>query len=89
MAQVTVTPHLARHVPCPPRTIAGATVLDVLEGYFAEQPLVRAYVLDDQGALRKHVVVFVDGQQLVDRGDLAQPVSESASVYIMQALSGG
>jgi molybdopterin synthase sulfur carrier subunit len=89
MAQVTLTPHLARHVPCPPRTVAGATVRDVLEAYFTDEPLVRAYVLDDQGALRKHVVIFVDGQQLISRGDLAQPVSESASLYIMQALSGG
>ena len=89
MAQVTLTSHLARHVPCPPRTVAGSTVHDVLEAYFAEEPRVRGYVLDDQGALRKHVVIFVDGQQLTNRGDLGQPVSETASLYIMQALSGG
>jgi sulfur-carrier protein len=89
MAQVTLTPHLARHVDCPPRAVPGATVRAVLEAYFAGAPLVRSYVLDDQGALRKHVVIFVDGQQLVSRGDLDQPVSEGASLYIMQALSGG
>jgi hypothetical protein len=89
MAQVTLTSHLARHVPCPPRAVAGGTVRDVLEAYFAEEPRVRGYVLDDQGALRKHVVIFVDGQQLTNRGDLGQPVSETASLYIMQALSGG
>jgi sulfur-carrier protein len=89
MAQVTLTPHLARHIPCPPRAVEGGTVRDVLEAYFTAEPLVRGYVLDDQGVLRKHVVIFVDGQQLVSRGDLGQPVSESASIYIMQALSGG
>lgn len=89
MAQVTLTPHLARHVPCPPRAVAGGTVREVLEAYFVEEPKVRAYVLDDQGALRKHVIVFVDGQQLVNRGDLGQSVGESASIYVMQALSGG
>ena len=89
MAQVTLTPQLARHVPCPPRVVKGSTVRDVLDAYFAEEPKVRGYVLDDQAALRKHVVIFIDGQQLTNRGDLGQTVGESASIYIMQALSGG
>jgi hypothetical protein len=89
MAQVTLTPQLARHVPSPPRAVPAATVREALDAYFADAPLVRGYVLDEQGALRKHVVIFVDGQQLISRADLDQPLSETASLYIMQALSGG
>jgi sulfur-carrier protein len=38
-------------------------------------------VLDEQGALRHHVVIFVNGQQLKQRGDLGEAVDDSASVY--------
>jgi sulfur-carrier protein len=89
MPRVTFTQNLTKHVPCPPRDVVGRTVREVLDRYFAEEPKVRGYVLDEQGALRKHVVVFVDGAQLRDRTNLAEEVSEGASIYVMQALSGG
>jgi len=80
---------LQRHVEAPEATVEGRTVSQVLDGYFRDHPGVRRYVLDDQGALRKHMVVFVDGQQVDDRTSLADPVGASAEVYVMQALSGG
>ncbi|HUH03637.1 MAG TPA: MoaD/ThiS family protein [Kofleriaceae bacterium] len=89
MAQVSFTKNLQRHVACPTVTAAGATVREVLEAAFAENPRVRSYVLDDQGALRKHMAVFVNGEQIVDRVTLGDAVPEGAEIYIMQALSGG
>jgi molybdopterin synthase sulfur carrier subunit len=56
---------------------------------FREQPRARTYVLDDQGALRRHMTIFVDGAQLVDRAGLSDPVGPSSEVHVMQALSGG
>jgi hypothetical protein len=46
-------------------------------------------VLDDQSGLRKHVTVFVDGRMIRDRGRLSDPVAETSTVYVFQALSGG
>ena len=46
-------------------------------------------VLDEQGAVRHHVAIFVDGQAIRDKRDLAVPLAPAAEVYIMQALSGG
>lgn len=89
MAEVTFTPNLRRHVDCPTVEVPGATVREVLDRVFADNPRLRGYVLDDQGALRKHMVVFIDGQQLVDRDRLADPVGPDAELYVMQALSGG
>lgn len=89
MAQVTFTQSLERHVPCPPREVPGHTVRDALEVYFAAEPRVRGYILDEQGALRRHVVIFVDGQQVQDREGLGDAIGDSASIYVMQALSGG
>lgn len=89
MAEVVFTPNLRRHVDCPTVQVPGATVAEVLARVFADNPRLRGYVLDDQGALRKHMVVFVDGAQLVDRDRLGDPVGPAAEIYVMQALSGG
>jgi hypothetical protein len=61
----------------------------VLDGVFAANPRLRGYVLDDQGALRRHMMVFVDGQQIEDRERLSDPVRPVSEIYVMQALSGG
>jgi molybdopterin synthase sulfur carrier subunit len=87
--RVSFTSHLGRHVACPEETVPGATVRQALEAYFARHPGVRRYVLDEQAALRRHVVVFVGGEQARDRDGLADAVAEDAEVYVMQALSGG
>ena len=89
MAEVVFTPNLRRHVECPTTAAAGATVAEVLAAIFGDNPRLRTYVLDDQGALRKHMMIFVDGHQLVDRERLSDPVGPSAEIYVMQALSGG
>ena len=89
MARVTFTQNLQRHVQCPPTEAAGVTVREVLERVFAQNERARGYVLDDQGAARKHVVVFVDGEQIRDREHLRDSVRPNSEIYIMQALSGG
>jgi sulfur-carrier protein len=89
MARVTFTDNLKRHVSCPSLEVGGATVREILEEAFAIEPRLRSYVLNDQGGLRRHVVVFVDGAQIEDRRMLSDPVSAAADVYVMQALSGG
>ena len=89
MADVAFTPNLQRHVECPRREAAGGTVREVLDGVFADNPRLRGYVVDERGALRKHMIVFIDGRQIVDRERLSDPVEPRSEIYVMQALSGG
>lgn len=89
MAMVTFTPNLQRHIACPPVDVSGATVRDVLRAALAGNGQALGYILDDQGALRKHMAIFVDGQLIRDRTALSDPVADTSSVLIMQALSGG
>ena len=89
MARVTFTPNIQRHVQCPPTDMPGSTVRAVLEGVFDANERARGYVLDDQGALRKHMIIFVDGAQIKDRVALSDAVGATGEVYVMQALSGG
>lgn len=89
MAKVAFTDNIQRHVSCPPTEAPGRTVRQVLEHVFALNPLARRYILDDQQALRRHMLVFVDGVLVRDRTGLSDPVGEQSSVYVFQALSGG
>src|SRR4029078_10901633 len=52
MVRVTFTPTLQRHIACPPVEVKAATVREALESAFAGNARARAYVLDDQSALR-------------------------------------
>ncbi len=89
MPRVVFTSNLQRHVRCPETEVAAGTLRTVLAQVFAAQPQARGYVLDEQGHLRKHVTVFVDGQRVNDRERLDNAVGESSEVYVMQALTGG
>lgn len=89
MVRVVFPAVLARHVACPPIEVAGASVRSALDAAFAVRPDLRGYVLDDQGALRQHMAVFVDGAPLRDRRNLSDAIAADSSLDILQALSGG
>ncbi len=89
MTRVTFTANIQRHLPCPPADVSGRTVREVLDAVFAQNPKARGYVLDDQGAVRHHMQIFVGGAQVRDRTALSDEVPAGAELFIMQALSGG
>ena len=85
----SAAPSVRRHANRGQVMPAGRTVAEVLERVFSSNPRARGYILDDQGMLRKHVTVFVDGRMVADRERLTDPVAPGGEIYIMQALSGG
>ena len=89
MPRVVFTENIQRHVACPPTEVVGHTVREALDAVFVTNARARGYVLDEHGAVRKHMIVFVDGAMIRDRQSLGDPVSPDAEVYVMQALSGG
>ena len=89
MPIVHFTANLSRLTSAPSASVEGATVGVALDGVFGRYPLLRGYVLDDQGAVRRHVVVFVDGAAIQDRVGLSDAVRPDSEIYVMQALSGG
>ncbi len=89
MPTVRFTDNIQRHVSCPPAEAGGETVRAVLEAVFRENERARGYILDDQGAVRHHMVIFVNGRPIRDRRGLSDPVPPDAEVFVMQALSGG
>ena len=89
MATVRFTQNIQRHLACPTREVAGATIRDVLDAYFRLHLQARGYVLDDQSRLRQHMAIFIDGTQIRDREHLSDLVPPDAVIDLVQALSGG
>lgn len=89
MAKIAFTPQLALHIDCPAQTEVTGTLREALEDIFSKVPKSRGYLLDDQGAVRKHVAIFVNGQLLRQPQQLDIPLTDACDVYVMQALSGG
>lgn len=89
MAEVIFTPNIQRHVACPVTHADGTTVREVLDAVFAGNVRARGYVLDDQGGLRRHMSIYLNGALLKDRIALSDPVTPASRIYVFQALSGG
>ena len=89
MARVAFTANLQRHLACPVASVPGSTVRCVLDRVFADHPRLRGYVLDDQGRLRRHVVIYRNGERVADRITLGDAVADADEIYVFQALSGG
>ena len=90
MPTVVVTPHLRRFFDLPDRIeVEGETVAAVLAALDAQWPGLAFYVTDEQGRLRQHVAIWVNGRRVEDREGLADAVAPDGQVTILQALSGG
>lgn len=89
MPNVSFTSALQRFLPAPSAEVDGATVGEALARVFAANAKLRGYVLDDQGALRRHVSVYVNGAAIRDRARLSDPVCSHDEIYVVQALTGG
>jgi hypothetical protein len=89
MPRVCFTPQLRRFTATPEVDSPATTLRAALEDAFAVNPVLRGYVLDDQGHVRANVVIFIDGRRSTDRIALTEPLAADSTVHVLQALSGG
>ncbi|MBO9680146.1 MAG: MoaD/ThiS family protein [Acidovorax sp.] len=89
MPHVEFAPALTRHVPCAPQQVAAPTLRAALDRALDAAPALRSYVLDEQGAVRRHVAVFVNARQIASRSALDIPLEDGDRVVVIQALTGG
>jgi molybdopterin synthase sulfur carrier subunit len=89
MAHLHFTAWLRDQVPDAPLRADGDTVGAALASAFTQVPHIRGYLLDDQGRLRKHVCIFVDGRRLPREATLSQRIGPDSKLHVIQALSGG
>ena len=66
-------------------TLEGATVAEVLRALEREHPGVKGWILDERGAIRDHVNVFVNR----DYGREDTAVDTNDRLHVIPAISGG
>ena len=64
----------------------GVTLSEVLADLDRRYPGIRFRMIDEQDAIRRHIRIFVNGEQV---RALDAPLENSDEVFIVQALSGG
>jgi sulfur-carrier protein len=89
MPNVHFSSHFEKHIKLGSVVVEGDVLSKALESIFMAQPALRSYVLDDQGCVRRHVMIFLDDQPIRDRKHLSDPVAPTSEIYVFQALSGG
>lgn len=93
MPTVRYTKHLARFFPDLANhsqlNIPGSTVAEVVANLDHVYPGLAAYIIDERGALRKHVNIFIDDELIHDRQSLQDAITKNDRLFIFQALSGG
>lgn len=89
MAHLVFTQQLARFTEVPDITTPATSLREALEAAFIHNPRLRTYVLDEQGHLRFHVVIFIDGRRVQDRVHLNDVLQPDSRIHVLQALSGG
>lgn len=67
----------------------GGTLAEVLESLESSYPGIKARVLDDAGALRRFVNIYVGDDDVRFIGGLAAEVADGAKISIIPAVAGG
>jgi len=65
--------------------LEGATVAEVLKALEREHPDTRGWILDERGAIREHINVFVNKEY----GREETSVTPSDCLHVIPAISGG
>ena len=90
MAKVHFTHHLKRFFPTLGELhVEAQTVAELVSQLDTHHKGLADYVVDERGALRKHVNIFVGGQVIQDRQGLSDSLAPDVEVHVLQALSGG
>ena len=90
MAKIRFTSALKRFFPTLTESeIEGDTVRDVLNNIEKIYTGISNYLMQDDGTLRKHVNIFVEGNLIENRQTLSDKVKHNDELMIIQALSGG
>jgi molybdopterin converting factor small subunit len=66
-------------------TVPGATVIELLRELESGNPAMDGWILDERGAIRRHINVFVNGEL----GEPDTPVGADDRVDVLPAISGG
>ena len=67
----------------------GSTVGEVLDALESAHPGIKQRIVDERGALRRFVNVYVDNDDVRFADGVATPVNDGAQLSIIPAVAGG
>ena len=70
-------------------SVEGITVSEVLQNFFNQYPEIRGHLLDENGAIRNFVNIYVNGIDVREQDNLGTPVSPGTDIRIIPAIAGG
>ena len=70
-------------------TATGATLAEVLDDLDANYSGIKARILDDQGALRRFVNVYVGNEDVRFLDSLDTPTPDGVQISVIPAVAGG
>ena len=68
---------------------ADSPLAEVLDDAFAPWPILASRIRDERGEIRRHVNVFVDGEDAKRLDGVATSVTPRSTVHVINAVSGG
>lgn len=70
-------------------TVVGAAVGDVVDRLIADYPALQTNLVDDAGAVRKFVNIYLNDEDIRFLEQLETPVAEGDELAILPAVAGG
>jgi molybdopterin converting factor small subunit len=94
VAQTTLSvtiPSLLAHITNNEREVhvVGTTLNECLEDLFRQYPVMRGHLFENDGSLRRHVLILYGDQSTRWLESLDIPVESGETITILQAVSGG
>ena len=65
--------------------VGGTTAAGAIKGLEAAYPALKGWIVDERGALRRHVKLFLRGEAIA----LDAPVGPGDELHVVAAISGG
>lgn len=90
MVEVQFTSLLQRFFPgLKSEQITARSINEILDHLEELYPGIKGYLIHENGSLRKHVNIFLNGKMIQDRTGLSDELKSNDKINIIQALSGG
>lgn len=71
------------------RSLKADTLQEAIDTLFSEYPLLRRHVYTEAGALRQHVLLYYNDQNIAWLERLDLPLRPGDRLLVLQAVSGG
>ena len=69
--------------------VNGDNVREVLEELFSAHPDIKDHLVEDNGSLRNFVNIFIEGEDIRQKGGMDAEVSDGSDVRIIPSIAGG